>query len=526
MGEHLLFRVPVSGVEMPTESEYSRRRLRLISSLLILIALASLAILAWREVQVRRGVFTGIIENRATTAAREFDSFFTPIQAQLGLIRAWGLDAELTFENVAELDALFIPLLESQGWASALAIAGEGGLEYQLLAGEDGWQSSYELSGAFSLKKSEWYRQVVLDPASGGVQWTPADQGNPDADPVLYASTSWTDPAEPGLPRVVALGVSRAALDKVIESFPVTENGMMAIISSTANVSWHMPTVGEGFESTSSEALLNPVEKPERLLAEALYVWSHEGGPKQSAFRFRHEGQAWWAWRSPLETGGGVRELLLLLPESDLSDRLLTVTSPLTYSMLLLFGICVIVLFRLTLGIRGRLDRVTEAASYTDASETELRELIDSGEGDRLEFKSTLRWNLRENRPGKEIELSWLKTVVAFLNTNGGTLLVGVADNGKIVGRSPDGFRNDDKYLLHVNNLVQRHIGVEFSRYLRYDLRPIDGESVLIFDVQPSDEPSFLKTNEDDVFYVRMGPASRKLSLRKTLEYLKDFDER
>jgi hypothetical protein len=471
-------------------------------------------------------VFTGIIENRATTAGREFDTFFKPIKAQLRLIRTWGLEAELKLDDVAALDARFIPLLESQGWASALAIAGEGGLEYQLLAGDEGWQSSYELSGTFSLKKSDWYRAVVRDPGSGAVQWNPADDAFQDPDPVLYASTSWTDPGEPNLPRVVALGISRAALDGVIERFPVTEHGMMAILSTAANVSWHMPAVGEGFAATNYEELLDPAEEPERLLAEALYVWSHEGGPRQSAFRFSHEGRAWWAWRGPLETGNGEREILLLLPESDLSARLLTVTSPLTYGMLLLFGACVFVLFRLALGFRGRLERITQEATNTDASETELRELIDSGEGDRLEFKSTLRWNLREKRPGKEIELSWLKTVVAFLNTNGGTLLIGVADNGKIVGCSPDGFRNDDKYLLHVNNLVQRHIGVEFSRYLRYDLRPIDGESVLIFDVQPSDEPSFLKTNEDDVFYVRMGPASRKLSLRKTLEYLKDFDER
>jgi hypothetical protein len=511
---------------MSNESVFQRNRLRLISSLLILLALASIAILGWREVQVRQGVFSRIIEDRATIAAREFDTFFSPIQAQLGLIRAWGLDGGLELDDAAALDARFIPLLESLGWPSALAIAGEDGLEYQLVDEDDGWQSSYESSGTSSLKRSEWYRLALLDPASGDVQWSPVAEGSPDAGPGLYASTSWTDPEEPNLLRVAAFGVSRAALDEVIGSFPVTENGMMAILSTNATASWYMPALGPGFAATNYEELLNPADRPERLLAEALYVWSREDGPMQTAFRFRHEGKTWRGWRSPLGNGDGVRELLFLLPESDLSAHLLTVTSPLTYGLLLLFGLCVIVLFRLTLGFRGRLERIAEAASHTDASETELRQLIDSGEGDRLEFKSTLRWNLREERPGKEIELSWLKTVVAFLNTDGGTLLVGVADSGKIVGCSPDGFRNDDKYLLHVNNLIQQRIGVEFSRYLRYDLRPIEGESVLVFDVQPSDEPSFLKTNEDDIFYVRMGPASRKLSLRKTLEYLKDFKER
>ncbi|RKZ13935.1 hypothetical protein DRQ32_00520, partial [bacterium] len=225
-------------------------------------------------------------------------------------------------------------------------------------------------------------------------------------------------------------------------------------------------------------------------------------------------------------TGDGTRELMLLLPQADLSDRLMTTTSPLTYGLLLLFGICVVMLVRTTQGLRGRLERMTGAATHSQASEEELRTLIDSGEGDHLEFKSTLRWNLRENRPGKEIELSWMKTVVAFLNTEGGTLFVGVDDAGRIVGCSPDGFRNADKYLLHVNNLLQRHIGVEFSRYLRYDLRPIEDEKVLVVDVFPSDDPVFLRNDDDDLFYVRIGPASRKLSLRKTLEYLKDFENR
>jgi len=137
-----------------------------------------------------------------------------------------------------------------------------------------------------------------------------------------------------------------------------------------------------------------------------------------------------------------------------------------------------------------------------------------------------MRWNLKEKHPGKEIELAWLKSVVAFLNTEGGTVLVGVADSGRIIGIEPDGFPSEDRFLLHVNNLVQQHIGVEFARYLRFDLRPIEGRKILVMDVMPSDDPVFLRANEDDLFYVRMGPASRRLSLRKTLEYLSEFKER
>jgi predicted HTH transcriptional regulator len=198
------------------------------------------------------------------------------------------------------------------------------------------------------------------------------------------------------------------------------------------------------------------------------------------------------------------------------------VTSPLTYGLLLLIAVCVVLLIRVATGYRGRLARMTQAATHSNSSEEELRALIDQGESDHLEFKSTLRWNLRDNRPGREIEIAWLKTVVAFLNAEGGTLLVGVADDGRIVGHEKDGFKNADKYLLHVNNLIQRHIGVKYVRYLSYDLRPIEGKLVLVIDVLPSDEPCFLQVDEDDQFYVRIGPASRKLSLRKTMEYLKE----
>ena len=66
-------------------------------------------------------------------------------------------------------------------------------------------------------------------------------------------------------------------------------------------------------------------------------------------------------------------------------------------------------------------------------------ELIKRGESKTLEFKSTLRWNLKENRQDdKFITHAVLKTVAAFLNTDGGDLLIGVADDGAIVGIEAD----------------------------------------------------------------------------------------
>jgi putative two-component system response regulator len=149
-----------------------------------------------------------------------------------------------------------------------------------------------------------------------------------------------------------------------------------------------------------------------------------------------------------------------------------------------------------------------------------LAQLIRSGESQSVEFKSTLRWNLKIDSKDLAVEMAWLKTIVAFLNSNGGTLLVGVDDEGSVVGYEKDAFANEDKYLLYVNNRIRQNIGLEFAPYIRFALVPIDHSKVLVVDCTASETPVFLINGNDETFFVRLGPGSRKLSPRQTLAYL------
>ena len=166
-------------------------------------------------------------------------------------------------------------------------------------------------------------------------------------------------------------------------------------------------------------------------------------------------------------------------------------------------------------------DGSTDAAAGDDWPDP--RTLIDAGESGTAEFKSTLRWNLKAGRAGKEIELAWLKTVVAFLNTDGGVLLVGVEDDGSALGIEPDHFENADRYLLHVNNLIRKHVGLEHAALIRFALRPCRDRQVLVVECRPSRQPAFLRDGNDETFYVRVGPGSRELNTRQVLRYI---DER
>jgi hypothetical protein len=73
---------------------------------------------------------------------------------------------------------------------------------------------------------------------------------------------------------------------------------------------------------------------------------------------------------------------------------------------------------------------VTEDA----ATPMSLEDLIAEGESDELEFKSSLRWDYREERINKKLEEVIVKSVAAFANGEGGALLIGISDEGEVLG--------------------------------------------------------------------------------------------
>jgi hypothetical protein len=150
----------------------------------------------------------------------------------------------------------------------------------------------------------------------------------------------------------------------------------------------------------------------------------------------------------------------------------------------------------------------------------EIRARVRSGENKTTEFKETLSVDLKTGKKEKFIETSVLKTIVGFLNTEGGILIVGVSDNGKISGLGnelQDFYQGQaDKFLLHFKNLIKTNIGEKFYPKLDWSLERVDGLKVLLVKVAKGAEPSFL----GDDFYVRTNPATDKLQGEKLYSYL------
>ena len=117
-----------------------------------------------------------------------------------------------------------------------------------------------------------------------------------------------------------------------------------------------------------------------------------------------------------------------------------------------------------------------------------------------------------------------LKTIAAFLNTDGGDLLIGVADDGTVLGLDADGFSSHDKFLLHLTEQVRNALGDTAATLIDPRIQTVDGEPVCIVSCPRSSSPVYLKWKgtEADIetgdFFVRQGPGTRKLD--DAAEYL------
>lgn len=149
-----------------------------------------------------------------------------------------------------------------------------------------------------------------------------------------------------------------------------------------------------------------------------------------------------------------------------------------------------------------------------------IADLVAAGESQTLEFKSSGRWNLRSGSPDKKIEHAITKAVCAFLNAEGGMLLIGVDDDGRAVGLENDwrtlGSKgNRDGYELFLRQLLENSLSIPTAGVVRIRFEKLDGRDVCVVSVAASGRPVFAKPIEGghghSEFWVRIGNASRQL---------------
>lgn len=171
--------------------------------------------------------------------------------------------------------------------------------------------------------------------------------------------------------------------------------------------------------------------------------------------------------------------------------------------------------------LEGYQTLVAEHAGISPEPYLSISDILENGESNEVEFKSTLRINLHSGQKDPKMELAILKTIAGFLNTNGGILMVGVTDDGTLIGIDADGFENEDKMSLHLVNLIKGRMGPIILPFIHARFEDHNGCRVMVVDCSKAKTPVFVKDGSLERFYIRTGPSTTELSPSQTQEYIK-----
>jgi predicted HTH transcriptional regulator len=155
--------------------------------------------------------------------------------------------------------------------------------------------------------------------------------------------------------------------------------------------------------------------------------------------------------------------------------------------------------------------------------------LIEDGESQTTEFKSTLRTDVKGNdMPTSAVEYQCLKAVNGFLNSpQGGTLLIGVEDDGSIYGLEEDyeTFRENQKqevFRRHLYDVIGSSMEDRFNDFIDISFVTLEDREICVVNVDQGPRPAYLEHQGEQEFYVRQGNRTIPLEPKQQAEYIND----
>ena len=179
------------------------------------------------------------------------------------------------------------------------------------------------------------------------------------------------------------------------------------------------------------------------------------------------------------------------------------------------------------------LDNIT--ITLEDDIGMDIEEMIREGENNLVEFKTTMSYDMRLQNKSKRMEEIILKTIAAFSNADGGTLIMGVDDDMRIIGLENDYQTlkngNKDHFELHLRNLINNAYGVEFSsNNIKVTFPKINDLEICVVEIKAGNIPLYTAMsdkngNKSEKFYLRTGNSSQELPTRELADYIRNrFD--
>ncbi len=499
------------------------RNLTLLVAFILAVCLSAFYGFNW---MMRQHVAVSLLNQGATKAEKELVRFFQNGEHVLRIITKWAENNTLNDGSHERLDNWFVPVLEEFPTFHTLLIADQQGSYYKLNHTGRDWVSSAFIqphpdklvssrkwsdtdpapqitreTSAYDLRARPWFQEAWQTPANVPTWVAPYPFWNTGQMGVT-GMIRWQNQTTN---MVCALDILLQDIIAFVDALALAPGARVFLLEREQN---SFAVLGEPDQAAS----------PKASISLALSEWEKRGWAVDSPFPVQYGGETLWAGFHPLATKISVFYLGVLIPER----AIVGATADRQWLLFTLIG--AILITGLAAGWKMTKPYITHggfSAAGARPTADQLKALVEKGEGPEVEFKSTMRMNLATGKPGKEIEISWLKAIVAFLNSQGGTLLIGVNDKGEFLGLSSDSFHNDDKCLLHCKNLIHQHIGPEYSKYIQFGIYQVDGQTLVVVHCSKALDPVFLKVNKDEEFYIRSGPSNIRLTTGQVIRHLK-----
>ncbi len=363
--------------------------------------------------------------------------------------------------------------------------------------------SSWEESFEKEINKTAWFRKLKDLPNQ--TQWIFKNKKDSVTGELFYSGFSYdTDPIQ----SVIVMEFSRA---KLLKEFGIDPD--------YAQVNFMIKTNQEKLIDLTNSNLHTDSLQISRLNHFKKFKEKDAG-----TFSFHFDGETYWNSFKKFPKVTGIQYYLLTVPEQYLKnlDKGKNSKELNKYALLLLF-------------LGGIILLVKKRFFYISSKRIKIppvKEILKEDENRYLEFKSSARWDYRQEKTNPELEKVILKTLAAFGNTDGGILLIGVDDDKNIIGLEND-FKTlkkstADYYEIHLRNILHNHMGVRYvSKNVRMQFENYDNQNIVCaIKILAANEPVFLKFKNkngqtEEKFFVRSGNSSQEIvSIAEINDYI------
>lgn len=164
-------------------------------------------------------------------------------------------------------------------------------------------------------------------------------------------------------------------------------------------------------------------------------------------------------------------------------------------------------------------------SSLADELARDLPYFIEGGESESVEFKASARWDYRQAKLNKSLEDVVVKTIAGFMNNHGGTLLIGVDDQGAVIGLEGDyktlKKNGQDGFQQYIMNTISTRIGTDMCPLIHVIFHDVENKDVCRLLIEASPRPVYVKDKTTRRYFLRVGNATRELDVHEAIEHVK-----